>query len=191
MSVYNGFSTRQQELVYSKALYNTVFLLQLRIYKLFKGEKFDDIKFGKVLTKLYARLYSFEEHKYMPPKYSFALKDLAVFLGIFEVSEEDLKAQRKNLSETSSNLSYMTQSAFKPSRRGLDIIKEDQEQKDEEDDNSDRETGDNNQSETGIQVGEKVKSGVKSYVKGNMVSSKAQNSQNAHQAHQPQKKTKA
>ena len=98
-------------MVYSKALYNTLFLLQLRIYKLFKGEKFDDIKFGKVLTKLYARLFSMEDHKYMPPKYSFAMKDLAVFLGIFEVSEEDLKAQRKNMSETSSNLSsgsYMT-----------------------------------------------------------------------------------
>jgi len=78
-------------MVYSKALYNTLFLLQLRIYKLFKGEKFDDIKFGKVLTKLYARLFSYEEQKYLPPKYSFACKDLAVFLGIFEVSEEDLK----------------------------------------------------------------------------------------------------
>lgn len=39
MSVYNGFSTRSQELVYAKALYNTLFLLQLRIYKLFKGGK--------------------------------------------------------------------------------------------------------------------------------------------------------
>ena len=39
MSVYNGFSTRSQELVYAKALYNTIFLLQLRIYKLFKGGK--------------------------------------------------------------------------------------------------------------------------------------------------------
>ena len=128
MSVYNGFSTRANEMQYNKALYNTIFLLQLRIYKLFKGEKFDDIKFGKVLTKLYARIYSMEDHKYMPPKYSFALKDLAVFLGIFEVSEEDLKAQRKNMSETSSNLSsgsYMTQSAFNPRKRGLDIIKED------------------------------------------------------------------
>ena len=64
MSVYNGFASRQQEVAYSKALYNTVFLLQLRIFKLFKGEKFDDIKFGKVLTKLYARLYSLEDHKY-------------------------------------------------------------------------------------------------------------------------------
>lgn len=126
MSVYNGFGTRQQEVAYSKALYNTVFLLQLRIYKLFKGDKFDDIKFGKVLTKLYARLYSLEDHKYQPPKFSFALKDLAVFLGIFEVSEEEIKKQRGDQSETSSNLSYMTQSAFIPHKgRGLDIIKED------------------------------------------------------------------
>ena len=126
MSVYNGFPTRQQELAYSKAVYNTIFLLQLRIYKLFKGEKFDDIKFGKVLTKLYARLYSCEEHKHMPPKYSFALKDLAVFLGIFEVSEDDLKNQRKNQSETSSNLSHITSSGFNQIK-GLDVIREDQE----------------------------------------------------------------
>lgn len=40
MSVYSGFGTRQQESTYSKALYNTLFLLQLRIYKLFKGGKY-------------------------------------------------------------------------------------------------------------------------------------------------------
>jgi len=37
MSIYNGFGTRQQEATYNKTLYNTVFLLQLRIVKLFKG----------------------------------------------------------------------------------------------------------------------------------------------------------
>jgi len=102
MSVYSGFGTRQQESTYSKALYNTLFLLQLRIYKLFKGgkwditllnvwceiEKFDDIKFGKVLTKLYARLFTMEQVKYLPPKYSFAMKDLAEYLGIFEITED-------------------------------------------------------------------------------------------------------
>ena len=39
MSIYNGFGTRQQEATYTKALYNTIFLLQLRIFKLFKGGK--------------------------------------------------------------------------------------------------------------------------------------------------------
>lgn len=51
-------------------------------------EKFDDIKFGKVLTKLYARLYTMEQIKYLPPKYSFAMKDLAEYLGIFEITED-------------------------------------------------------------------------------------------------------
>ena len=37
MSIYNGFGTRQMEGSYNKALYNTIFLLQLRIFKLFKG----------------------------------------------------------------------------------------------------------------------------------------------------------
>ena len=78
-------------------------------------------------------MYSLEQHKYLPPKFSFALKDLADFLGIFEVSEEELKAQRGNLSDTDSNASYMTQSAFKGAgKKGLDIIKEDVGQKDEE-----------------------------------------------------------
>jgi hypothetical protein len=79
-------------------LYHTLFLLQLRIFKLFKGgkdlysflEKFDDIKFGKVLTKLYARLFSMEQYKFLPPKFSHSLRDLTSYLGIFEVAEEDL-----------------------------------------------------------------------------------------------------
>ena len=137
-------------MAYSKALYNTVFLLQLRIYKLFKGEKFDDIKFGKVLTKLYARMFSCEEHKHLPPKFSFALKDLAVFLGIFEVSEDDLKKQRQNQSETSSNLSYMTQSAFVPRKgRGLDVIREDANVDDDEESRHQDSQSDGEQSENG------------------------------------------
>ncbi len=86
----SGFSSRQAETVYLKALYNAVFLLQLRKFKLFKGEKFDDLKFGKVLTKLYARMFSLEAQKFAAPKFSFALKDIAEFLGIFEVTEEEL-----------------------------------------------------------------------------------------------------
>jgi hypothetical protein len=110
MSIYNGFGTRQQESSYNKALYNTIFLLQLRIFKLFKGEKFDDIKFGKVLTKLYARLFTMEKVKYLPPKYSYAMKDLAEFLGIFEITEDQIKQRRSDggISDTSSNLSYVT-----------------------------------------------------------------------------------
>ena len=115
-------------------MYNTLFLLQLRISKLFKGgkfsdfiksvlrlelflmtlykqtslEKFDDIKFGKVLTKLYARMFTMEGVKYLPPKFSYALRDLAEFLGIFEITEDQIKRRGGDLSDTSSNISYVT-----------------------------------------------------------------------------------
>jgi len=71
-------------------------------------EKFDDIKFGKVLTKLYSRLFTMEQVKYLPPKYSYALKDLAEFLGIFEILEDQIKKRNGDVSETSSNISYVT-----------------------------------------------------------------------------------
>ena len=58
----------------------------------------------------------------------------------------------------------MTQSAFKPpKRRGLDIIKENEDQKDDEEESDSGKEGD--VQEDGIKVGEKVKSGVKKYVK--------------------------
>ena len=87
-------------------------------------------------------MFSMEANKYLPPKYSFALKDLADFLGIFEVSEEDLKAWGMERSETGSNLSYMTSSAFVPKRRGLDVIKENEDQKDDEEESDSSIKGD-------------------------------------------------
>ena len=42
MSVYSGFATRQLEETYFKTLYNMVYLMQLRLLKLFKN--------GKLLT---------------------------------------------------------------------------------------------------------------------------------------------
>lgn len=50
----------------------------------------------------------------MPPKFSYALKDLAEFLGIFEITEDQIRQKRGDMSETSSNLSYVTSGAFKP-----------------------------------------------------------------------------
>ena len=81
----------------------------------------------------------------------------------------------------------MTKSAFNPPKQSLDIITEDQEQKDDEDEDE----IDKNSAEktdhvvSGIRVGEKVKSGVKSYVgKG---SSTAQNIKPVKTSHSQQK----
>ena len=51
-----------------------------------------------------------EGFKYLPPKYSYAMKDLAEFLGIFEITEDQIKKRGGggDLSDTSSNISYVT-----------------------------------------------------------------------------------
>ena len=38
-------------------------------------------------------MFSMEQFKYLPPKYSYAMKDLAEFLGIFEITEEQIRKQ--------------------------------------------------------------------------------------------------
>jgi hypothetical protein len=53
-----------------------------------------------------------ESMKHQPPKFSYAMKDLTEFLGIFEVSEEELKRKRGNVSETSSHISEMSKTGF-------------------------------------------------------------------------------
>ncbi len=57
--------------------------------------------------KLYNRLFTQEEFKYLPPKFSYALKDLASDLGIFE--RADVSSM---ISGGSTSLSMTTTSGF-------------------------------------------------------------------------------
>lgn len=99
-------------------------------------------------------MFSMEKVKYLPPKYSYALKDLAEYLGIFEISEDQIKKRGGvgEFSDTSSNISYITQSAFKPKKSQLDVIREQVTHKEEEDE-------DNDQRIAGNKIGLKAKLG--------------------------------
>ena len=85
-----------------------IYLLQVKISRNMKGSKFiplipvpfDDIKFSKLFMKLYNKMFVMEEYKYLPPKYSYALKDLAVDLGVYEKADT-----RSIASANSSNIS--------------------------------------------------------------------------------------
>ena len=57
--------------------------------------------------KLYNRLFTQEEFKYLPPKFSYALKDLATDLGIFERADVS-----SIISGGSTSLSMTTTSGF-------------------------------------------------------------------------------
>jgi hypothetical protein len=97
------------------------------------------------------------------------MKDLAEYLGIFEITEDQIK-QRSDYSETSSNLSLMTQSAFKPKNSHLDVIREHnthKEEDEEDDDGANAADTTQNPDEDSMQVedggraiGKRVKRGV-------------------------------
>jgi len=57
--------------------------------------------------KLYNRLFTQEDYKYLPPKFSYALKDLATDLGIFERADVS-----SIISGVSTNMSMTTTSGF-------------------------------------------------------------------------------
>ncbi len=44
---------------------------------------FEEQLFEKYFRKLYQRLAAFESNKHLPPKYSYAVKDLATHFGVF------------------------------------------------------------------------------------------------------------
>ena len=69
------------------------------------------------------------------------MKDLAEYLGIFEITEDQIKQRGSDYSETSSNLSYMTQSAFKPKNSHLDVIREHPNTHKEEDEEEEASSG--------------------------------------------------
>jgi hypothetical protein len=45
---------------------------------------FDEIRFQHIFSKLYNRMFTMEDYKYLPPKYSYSMKDLATDFGVFE-----------------------------------------------------------------------------------------------------------
>ncbi|CAI2369683.1 unnamed protein product [Moneuplotes crassus] len=99
MSVYNGFGTRCQETAYNKATYNMLFLLQHMVYCTLTSpshvpsEGIPEEKFGKHFEKIYTKMSALETHKYQPPKYSAALKDLREYFSVEELSS-GLKERR-------------------------------------------------------------------------------------------------
>ena len=111
-----------------------------------------------------------EQVKYLPPKYSFAMKDLAEYLGIFEITEDQIKQRGSDYSETSSNKSYMTQSAFKPKNSHLDVIREHVVHKEEEEDEEDEQEDEDHS--PGPAIAKRVKRGVQNRL--------AQNAANQH-----------
>ena len=147
MSIYSGFGTRQQEKSYNKTLYHLLFLLQLKVMKGFLAGDVGDEKFDKAFKKLYSRLTYNDNCKYLPPRFSYAMKDLAEYYGIFmdidpqekggylvsQSSNSSLKSisqlnskkkHKKGNSHSSTKSAHMVKSVSRNGTKNLEIIKE-------------------------------------------------------------------
>ena len=54
---------------------------------LFLSEPFNELKFQKVFKKLYRVLENMDDSKYLPPRFSYAYKGLADFLGFSDLDD--------------------------------------------------------------------------------------------------------
>jgi predicted mannosyl-3-phosphoglycerate phosphatase (HAD superfamily) len=79
---------------------------------------FDEHRFQHIFSKLYNRLFVMEEYKYLPPKYSYSLKDLASDFGVFE------RADVASMISGSTNMSMTTASGFNVGFNNESSIKE-------------------------------------------------------------------
>ena len=80
MSINGGFATRQLDETYNTLVYNLIYLLQYRIKRLYNSEVVSEKNFQKVLAKTFKKVQQLEGHKYTPPRFSEAMKDLADLL---------------------------------------------------------------------------------------------------------------
>lgn len=74
MSIYSGLPTREDETNYNKLLCRLLSTMQDHIIELSNG--IIEAHFSSKYTKLIAKMQTYEEHKYLPPKFTTVLKPL-------------------------------------------------------------------------------------------------------------------
>ena len=110
MSVYSGFASRTQETNYNRYLYNTLCLLQLKVTSSLRGgissscflESFDDSALEKYFVTFYKKLSAMDEFKYLKPQFSYSVKDLASYYGIYDNNSSKMS----RLNETNHQIQF-------------------------------------------------------------------------------------
>ena len=112
MTTYSGFGTRKEEEKYNHLMFNVMHLLQLRLssfYRLesgFNGKTYptkvkdsEDTRLRQLIEKHYRKMVSMERSKYIAPRFTEALKDIASFLGCMNepTKHEDNLSQDESL----------------------------------------------------------------------------------------------
>lgn len=83
MSIYSGFSTRNQEAQYNRLLENLINLLQTRVLQQLKSSPMpsDQLWYQK-FSSIYSNMKNLEMHKYLEPKLTESCKGLASYFSL-------------------------------------------------------------------------------------------------------------
>jgi hypothetical protein len=74
MSIYSGFPTREDETNYNRLLVRLITTMQEHIMDLSQGNI--TANFGNKYNRIINKMQNYEEHKYLPPKFTALLKPL-------------------------------------------------------------------------------------------------------------------
>ena len=81
MSIYSGFPTRKDETNYNQLIARLLQLLQVHLLELLPSEGMPNAK-GFAYSRILTKMQQYEEHKYLPPKFSQILQPLANIIGL-------------------------------------------------------------------------------------------------------------
>jgi hypothetical protein len=74
MSIYSGFPTREDETNYNRLLARLMSTMQEHILELSQGSI--ESHFGNKYNRIINKMQAYEEHKYLPPKFTTMLAPL-------------------------------------------------------------------------------------------------------------------
>lgn len=110
MSTYSGFGTRKEEETYNQLVFNVLHLVQLRLANFYRVEAgfigtalkmkdSEDIRLRQLVEKHYRKMVRMEKTKYMAPRFTEALRDIATFLGCLNepIKEDDHLSKEESL----------------------------------------------------------------------------------------------
>ncbi|OMJ96247.1 hypothetical protein SteCoe_211 [Stentor coeruleus] len=90
MSVYSGFSTRNQETLYNKLIENLINLLQARVlFSLKNNPHKDDSNWAQKFNSIYSNMKNLEYNKYLEPKFTESVREIASHF-YFDISADPI-----------------------------------------------------------------------------------------------------
>lgn len=103
MSIYSGFSTRQQETFYNKITLRAMEMLSDRIIALLRADAFDEESWYHHLRKIFKYMEILETKKYLPPKFSTGIGKLMThykrYMNLPETSNSTLTSRSLYLNQ--------------------------------------------------------------------------------------------